>query len=206
MQKKVIVEKMRDQSERLKHLLTEFTTADNHSVSEIENVLKETEQLSRTFAAYRFLAEHKEISNDINVHMKIMDVVSKQEEAKAEIREQAKPIESVAKPVEVIGKESEIIEEKIPVKEPEVILKQGSEKNNNSLKRIEFGLNDKYRIINELFNHNTVEFTTALNQLNMTGSWEDAEDYLDSLKSLYGWKSELPLVKIVYATSQKRFH
>ena len=204
MQKKVIVEKMRDQSNRLKHLLTEFSSSANHTVSEIEAMLKETEQLTRILSAYRFLAEPKGISNDIDVHLKIMDAVSKQEEAKAEIKEQVKPIEPAVKPVEIREHKTEIKpEEKIQEKEPDVTGPEN--KNGVSLKKIEFGINDKYRIINELFNHNMVEYATAVNQLNMTGSWEDAEDYLDSLKNVYNWKNDLPLVKILYATSQKRF-
>lgn len=211
MQKRVIVEKMKDQSQRLIHLLTEISADDNHSVAEIDHVLKETEQMARILSAYRFLTEHKEISNDINVHMKIMDVVNKQEEAKAELKETIKQPESVAKTedavVEPVVKEEEVkkvVTEKLTETTPKQDISEGSIMN-PSFKKIEFGLNDKYRIINELFNHNNAEYTTAINQLNMTHSWEDAENYLDSLKSVYSWKSELPLVKTLYAITQKRF-
>lgn len=216
MQKKVIVEKMKDQSQRLRTLLAEFVSEDNHSVAEIETVLKEAEQLSRILSAYRFLAEHKEIANDINVHMKIMDVVSKQEEAKAvpvvvginETIKQPEPIikfeEVVSKPVEKIEEVKTVVPEKIVEATTKEDLSDDSIVSSN-LKKIEFGLNDKYRIINELFNHNNAEYTTAINQLNMTPSWEDAENYLDSLKSVYSWKSDLPLVKSLYAITQKRF-
>ncbi|MDP2385922.1 MAG: hypothetical protein Q8M29_06105 [Bacteroidota bacterium] len=216
MQKRVIVEKMKDQSNRLKHLLTEFSSEDNHSVVEIEQILKETEQLSRILSAYRFLTEHKEISTDINVHMKIMDAVNKQEEAKAVpiaigIKETIKQPEPIIKFVEVPVKPVEKVEEvsnSVPEKLVETTLKEDISDDsidNSNLKKIEFGLNDKYRIINELFDHNNAEYTTAINQLNMTHSWEDAENYLDSLKSVYSWKSELPLVKMLYTITQKRF-
>ncbi|HEY1040091.1 MAG TPA: hypothetical protein VGF30_11830 [Bacteroidia bacterium] len=208
MQKKVIVEKMKDQLQKLDHLLKEFSAAENHTVAEIEQVLKETEQLSRVLSAYRFIAEHKEISNDINVHMKIMDVVSKQEETKIELKEQAKPIEPAVKPVEKV-EEKVIVEEKKTVPESAEIKRTEdaieTPKSNSALKKIEFGLNDKYRIINELFHQNQAEFTTAIGQLNMTHSWEDAQNYLDSLKGLYNWKSDAPLVKTLYTICQKRF-
>ena len=210
MQKRVIVEKMKDQSQRLMRLLSEFSADGNHSVAEIDHVLKETEQLARILSAYRFLTEHKEISNDINVHMKIMDVVNKQEEAKAELKETIKPQEPVAKPEELVKPVAK--EEEIKMVNAEKTIETTAKQDisevpiiNPSLKKIEFGLNDKYRIINELFDHNNAEFTTAINQLNMTHSWEDAENYLDSLKSVYSWKSELPLVKTLYAITQKRF-
>ena len=211
MQKRVIVEKMKDQSQRLKHLLTEFSSDDNHSVVEIEQILKETEQLSRILSAYRFLTEHKEISTDINVHMKIMDAVNKQEEAKAELKETIKQPEPIIKFEEVLAKPVEKVEEiksSVSEKLVETTLKEDISDDtidNSNLKKIEFGLNDKYRIINELFDHNNAEYTTAINQLNMTHSWEDAENYLDSLKSVYSWKSELPLVKMLYTITQKRF-
>ena len=128
-----------------------------------------------------------------------------------EIKEIVKPSEPIVKqeevvaaPVQKVEEVKNLVVEKVvePVAKQDV-LKESSD--SSSLKKVEFGLNDKYRIINELFNHNNAEYTTAIHQLNMTHSWEDAEDYLDSLKSLYSWKSELPLVKTLYAVTQKRF-
>jgi hypothetical protein len=77
---------------------------------------------------------------------------------------------------------------------------------NNTIKKIEFGINDKFRIINELFGQSQIEFNTAVEQLNSCVSIEESENYLNNLKIIYNWKSESQLVKTFFALNHKRFN
>jgi hypothetical protein len=77
---------------------------------------------------------------------------------------------------------------------------------NKTIKKIEFGINDKFRIINELFGQSQIEFNTAIEQLNSCVSIEESENYLNNLKIIYNWKSESQLVKTFFALNLKRFN
>ena len=77
---------------------------------------------------------------------------------------------------------------------------------NKTIKKIEFGINDKFRIINELFGQSQIEFNTAIEQLNSCVSIEESENYLNNLKIIYNWKSESQLVKTFFALNHKRFN
>jgi hypothetical protein len=73
------------------------------------------------------------------------------------------------------------------------------------IRKIELSINNKFRIANELFEQNQQEFQAAFQQLNSINTWEEALHYLESLKQIYKWKDENPLVKNFYALVQKRF-
>jgi hypothetical protein len=72
---------------------------------------------------------------------------------------------------------------------------------NNSKNRVAvdirslIGINEKFQFINELFEGNVNEYTAAINQLNTYPSYQEAEAYLNSIKSIYNWKDEEPLVE-----------
>ncbi|HEX7415043.1 MAG TPA: hypothetical protein VF411_13445, partial [Bacteroidia bacterium] len=89
----------------------------------------------------------------------------------------------------------EKIEEIIPISTTESI----------ALKRIEFSINDRFRIINELFAQSQTEFQAAWQQINAITTLEESVFYLDSLKQIYDWKKESDLVKTIYALANKRF-
>jgi hypothetical protein len=207
MQKKVIAEKLREQAEKLQKLLPLLSSPENLQSKETENILLETEQLSRILAAYKFIGEHKELFSDLNVHLKIMENINKQDEVRT-VTENTETKEEI-KPVVTPEPKKEVAAEKKPEpqKTAEPVHKEEKVGENKIItrKKIEFGINDKYRMINELFHQSNPEFTAALEQLNMTETAEDAEHYLDSLKSLYSWKTEHPLVKMLYSLTQKRF-
>lgn len=57
------------------------------------------------------------------------------------------------------------------------------------------GINEKFQFINELFEGNTNEYSAAINQLNNYTSFSEAESYLNSIKEIYKWKSDAPLVE-----------
>jgi hypothetical protein len=207
MQKKVLAEKLREQAEKLQKLLPLLSSPENLQPKETENILFETEQLSRILSACKFLGEHKELFSDLNVHMKIMENINKQDEVRT-VTETTEEVKSST--VVVPNPKPEVAAEKKPEPQktnPEPIHKEEKlgESKIITRKKIELGINDKYRMINELFHQSSAEFTAALDQLNMTESQEDADRYLDSLKTLYSWKTEHPLVKMLYSFTQKRF-
>jgi len=229
--------RLKENVETVKQLLNDFSQKSSNSAIDTEHLLVAIEKLYRALSVNKFLLENKEISSDLNVHLKIMDVVSKQEEAKIEITPTQKndtiieeptvvkiePIVEVkVEPVTV--KIEPIVETKVePVvikSEPITVTNKESNLEQNATieeitaqvitnakaaKRLEIGINDKFRMINELFAQNNVEYTTAIEQLNVCMSLEESEDYLNNLKALYSWKSDAPIVKTIYALNQKRF-
>jgi hypothetical protein len=73
------------------------------------------------------------------------------------------------------------------------------------IKKMEIGINDKFRIMNELFGQSQLEYSTALEQLNLCENLEESENYLNNLSVLYQWKQDAPLVKTLFAINHKRF-
>jgi hypothetical protein len=70
---------------------------------------------------------------------------------------------------------------------------------------LSIGLNDKFRFINELFAQNSSEYNIAIEQLNSMQQWNETELYLNSLKSVYGWKESNESVKYFFTLIRKRF-
>ncbi len=222
MNEKIANARLKENIETVKQLLSDFSQKSNNSAIDTEHLLVAIEKLYRALSVNNFLLENKEVSSDLNVHLKIMDVVAKQEEAKIEVVPTPKndtiieepvivkiePIVEV-KPEPVSVKIEPIVETKAePIIEKEPTLEEITAQaitNAKLAKRLEIGINDKFRMINELFAQNNVEYTTAIEQLNVCMSLEESEDYLNNLKALYSWKSDAPIVKTIYALNQNRF-
>lgn len=213
--------RLKENVEKVKQLLTDFAQKQDNSAIETEHLLVAIEKLYRALAVNKFVLENKEISGDLNVHLKIMDTVAKQEEAKIETVPSPKNDTIIEEPVivkiepivevkqEVVNtiKEEPVVE-KIPELQPNASIEEITAHTittTKAAKRLEIGINDKFRMINELFAQSNVEYTTAIEQLNVCSSLEESETYLNSLKALYNWKSESPIVKTIYALNQKRF-
>lgn len=213
--------RLKENVEKVKQLLTDFAQKQDNSAIETEHLLVAIEKLYRALAVNKFVLENKEISGDLNVHLKIMDTVAKQEEAKIETVPSPKNDTIIEEPVivkiepivevkqEVVNtiKEEPVVE-KIPELQPNASIEEITAQTittTKAAKRLEIGINDKFRMINELFAQSNVEYTTAIEQLKVCSSLEESETYLNSLKALYNWKSESPIVKTIYALNQKRF-
>ncbi len=222
MNEKIVNARLKENVEKVKQLLTDFSQKLDNSAIDNEHLLVAIEKLYRALSVNKFLLENKEVSSDLNVHLKIMDAVAKQEEAKIETDSTPKndtiieepvvikiePIveikpETVSVKIEPIveQKKEDIIEKELTIEE----ITAQAITNAKLTKRLEIGINDKFRMINELFSQNNVEYTTAIEQLNACMSLEESEDYLNNLKALYSWKSDTPIVKTIYALNQKRF-
>ena len=72
-----------------------------------------------------------------------------------------------------------------------------AEKRTDSISDINtaIGINEKFQFINELFEGNLNEYTAAINQLNNYTSFSEAESYINSIKEIYKWKEENPIVE-----------
>jgi hypothetical protein len=71
--------------------------------------------------------------------------------------------------------------------------------------KLSVSINDKFRLINELFASNANEYNIAIEQLNNVGTKEEADTYLKGLKSIYHWDEENEMVKRLIAMNHKRF-
>lgn len=185
MQREFILAQMKEAAELVK-MYIEQLEADSHLThAEAEEFLLQTQKLYRNLSVYEHSLKNDEIAGDLKVHLKIMQTVANIE-ANAVVEKIAEPVAEVKE----VKQETPI---EIKFVEP------------GSLRTIELSINNKFRIANELFSQSQVEFQAAFQQLNAMTTFAEAERYLDSLKEIYKWKDENPLVKSFYAVVQKRF-
>lgn len=165
----------------VKSLLIDIDENIHPSVDEIDKLSKRLDVLSEQIVIYKFLQTQKELSPSFNIHLKVMEkvntVVTADTIGTSTIKETANAINS-----------NDHIEGTV-----------------NVARKIEMGLNDKFRMINELFKTSTTEFNLAIEQLNLFESLEKSAAYLDELKRLYNWKDDSELTMRLYQLNQKRF-
>lgn len=152
------------------------------SVSEVEKLSEKVNKLGEELVIYRFLKTQKELSPNFNIHLKVMEQVTANEEKVPVTNDVTLPEATV------------VATNHVPV---ETVVK--------TIKKIELGLNDKFRIINELFNQNSTEYNLAMDQLNLIESLAASEAYLTELKNLYNWKNDHELTLRLFQLNQKRF-
>jgi hypothetical protein len=165
----------------VKSLLIDIDENIHPSVDEIEKLANRIAVLDEQIVIYKFLQTQKELSPSFNLHLKVMEkantVIPPETIATSAIKETAK----------------------------EIIANDHIEGTVNVSRKIEMGLNDKFRMINEMFNKSTTEFNLAIEQLNMIESLEKSETYLTELKRLYAWKDDHELTIRLFQLNQKRF-
>lgn len=147
------------------------------SVSEVEAIIAKTNSLAEQLVIYKFLKTQKELSPNFNIHLKVMEQATAKEEKVSLENDVSEPVNSEGSTLDVAI----------------------------SIKKIELGLNDKFRIINELFNQNSTEFNLAMEQLNLIDSLQNSEAYLNELRNLYSWKNDHELMLRLFQLNQKRF-
>ena len=126
-----------------------------------------------------------------------------------EIIEKTETIEIIV--VDEPTKENQTTKEEVVVEVKEttttissVKVETSTPKPSKPFKKMEIGINDKFRIMNELFGQSQLEYSTALEQLNLCENLEESENYLNNLSVLYQWKQDAPLVKTLFAINHKR--
>lgn len=179
-------------------------------------------QANKLVAAYTVLKEQKEVSPELDLHLKLMSV----EAPKPELLVEKKPETKTAEPI-LENTKPEVKPEMIPVVEekkqivPEPLVTSETEKTpepvrtvtppvstpsfHQDIPKLTVSINDKFRLINELFASNANEYNIAIEQLNNVSSRDEADTYLKGLKSIYHWDEENEMVKRLIAMNQKRF-
>lgn len=66
------------------------------------------------------------------------------------------------------------------------------------------GINEKFQFINELFEGILNEYNAAMNQLNNYPSYNEAEAYLNSVKAIYKWDDENPVVEKFFSIVRRK--
>lgn len=182
MQRDLIIQQLKEEAQKVTQHAAQLEQDGVLTRIEVEQFLSDVEKLYRNLAVYAHVLKNQ---GDLQVHLKIMQSVPPVETPPV--------IEKKEEPVQLI------IEEKVE----EIISVTTSE--NTPLKRIEFNINDRFRITNELFAQSQQEFQVAWQQLNAITTLDESIFYLDALREIYGWKPDSDLVKTIYTSVNKRF-
>lgn len=147
------------------------------TVRECESLQQMLVKLQENLAVYTFHKREKELSPNFNLHAK----VSLQNKAEPIEEKMAEPVAEIKEEVKDVSVESKI------------------------LSAMSVGVNDKFRIINELFKQNGGEYNIVVEQINSLPTWNEAEMYLNSLKSIYHWNDTSEVTLLFYSLAKKRF-
>jgi len=163
----------------VKALLIDIDENIQPSVTEIDVLNAKVNELSEQIAIYKYVKSQKELSPSFNLHLKVMEKTPEaKEEPKKEQKKTVDEMESASRHESQFATEA---------------------------KKIELSLNDKFRMINELFKQSTTEFNLAMDQLNTIHVLPNSEAYLRELMNLYGWTDGDELTKRLFQLNQKRF-
>jgi hypothetical protein len=105
-------------------------------------------------------------------------------------------VETVSTPEEPVEEESQTIPEPLPVTA------------NNTGKDIRsfIAVNDKYQFISELFSNDKDRYNEVLDEINKTGTYPEAEEWLRSdLAVQQGWNNDNMTVQMFYSTVSQFF-
>ena len=169
----------------VKSILIELDENIHPSVDDIEKLGEKINVLNEQIAIYKFLKGQTELSPSLNLHLKVMEKTTGKEE------EEIKSAQAIS--------QNEILA--FNASQPGEI-KSGS---NQNVKKLELNLNDKFRMINELFNTSSTEYNLAMDQINSMPDLEKSIAYLNELKNLYRWKEDHEMVIQLYKINLKRF-
>ena len=193
MQTDLLFKQLNTSLAELKTVIEKFEKYNPPSASSAEQLHNAITQTNKMISAYLVLKEQNEVSPELNLHLKLMEVVPP-----TEIVEIVK-----AQIVEPII----IVEEKINTPEPAKIVDSIAESvtAQSNYPKLNININDKFRFINELFSANSTEYNIAIEQLNSANSLQDARNYFKGLKEIYFWKDDNELAKTLNALIEKRF-
>ena len=211
MQTDILYKQLTTKLDELKTAIERFEKHTPPSTAYAEQLHMAINEANKLISAYVVLKEQKDVSPDLNLHLKLMNVTAAQQEVKEQVKAEilveklevkempnvellqpmaeVKPIAVNATPV-VEKKSVEIVFEKPEVK---------------TYPKLAINLNDKFRFINELFAGNTNEYNIAIEQLNNVDSMDEASAYIKGLKSIYNWDDNHEMVKNMNGLIQKRF-
>jgi hypothetical protein len=189
------LQRLRENISEVAHALESFL--DIHvqpTADECNTLQQQLYELQESLAVYKYGKTNKELSPSFNLHSKVS-------EQQPVLNEAEKP-EIPAPPTS----KSQVVETPA-VKEIPTSKQEEPEKQNTTPqdKRLEINLNDKFRFINELFKQNQLEYALAIEQLNTINNTLETDNYLMSLKNIYGWNEQSEVVKRLYTLARQRF-
>ena len=200
MQTDILQKQLQTSLQELKTAIDKFEKHPSPSTQYAEQLHTAIHQSNKLVSAYLVLKEHKDVSPDLNLHLKLMNVPTAEEKAAivVPIKEQEviEPVKEIVKPIEVI--KEPVIEKVI---EPIVEIKPQAKE----FPKMAININDKFRFINELFDSNATEYNIAIEQMNSVNSLNEMMSYLKGLTSIYEWKEDSEVVKNLFTLAQKRF-
>jgi hypothetical protein len=211
MQTDILYKQLISKLDELKTAIERFEKHTPPSTTYAEHLHTAINEANKLVSAYVVLKEQKDVSPDLNLHLKLMNIETAQKEVKEEVKtphieekqtvaelpkETITPQKEDLKPIEV---KTEPIAEKKPV---EIVFEKPEIK---TYPKLAINLNDKFRFINELFAGNSNEYHIAIDQLNAVNSLDEANAYIKGLKSIYNWKDDHEMVKNINGLIQKRF-
>lgn len=200
MQTDILQKQLQTSLQELKTAIDKFEKHPSPSTQYAEQLHTAIHQSNKLVSAYLVLKEHKDVSPDLNLHLKLMNVPTAEEKAAIVVpikeQEAIEPVKEIVKPIEVI--KEPVIEKVI---EPIVEIKPQAKE----FPKMAININDKFRFINELFDSNATEYNIAIEQMNSVNSLNEMMSYLKGLTSIYEWKEDSEVVKNLFALAQKRF-
>jgi hypothetical protein len=211
MQTDILQKQLQTSLQELKTAIDKFEKHPSPSTQYAEQLHNAIHQTNKLVSAFLVLKEHKDVSPDLNLHIKLMNVPTPTEKAAiiepikeqvveptvVIVKEEIKPIQEEVK-LPVIEKVAEPVAEKTPAQVIETPIKK-------ELPKITININDKFRFINELFASNATEYNIAIEQINVVSTIHELNNYLNGLKSIYEWREDSEVVKNLFALAQKRF-
>jgi len=204
MQTDILQKQLHTSLQELKTAIDKFEKHPSPSTQYAEQLHTAIHSANKLVSAFLVMKEHKDISPDLNLHLKLMNMPTSEEkkaiiepikeqiiaETKAiEVKEEVKPIE--------VAKETVVEKTIVPEREIMPIIKE--------LPKMSININDKFRFINELFGSNATEYNIAVEQINSILSEEELNNYLKGLSSIYMWKEDHEVVKTLFSLAKKRF-
>ena len=209
MQTDILLKQLYSSLEQLKITIDKFEKHSSPSTQYAEQLHIAMHQCNKLVSAYLVIKEQKDLSPDLNLHLKLMNVPTPEEKSAIIEPIIATVVEPIAVKQEIAS--IEIVNEPRTEKMKEVVLEknQPQEINSTSMSKefpkIAININDKFRFINELFDANVNEYNIAIEQINAVSSLIEMNNYLKGLKSIYQWKEDNEVVRNLYALAQKRF-
>jgi len=208
MHKTIAINKADGQIKRLMNILSN-TNVNQLDRSAINVLLQELLDTQKSLNILEFFVNQQEISPEINIHLKLM------EEERASVSENKEEIKNetldfvenkITEGAEDSSDKSSLKQDKSEHHdEAPVVGKANYYNNTEKSKKLEISLNDKFRMINELFNQNQQEYQIAIEQLNAVGTLQESEVYLNSLAELFQWDKDKAAFKILVRIVTKRF-
>lgn len=200
MQTDILLKQINERIQELKGQLNDFEGVIHPDSDMADRLNDELQKLVRLLGAYTFIRQQQELSPQLNLHMKVA------EKTQPVVKESI-VAETVSEPVkqEPMKQEPVIEPVKTVAAEPQKEIAETGVPGRQTVSQIQISINDKFRLINELFKSNAVEYGIAVEQINAIGNWTDTQIYLTGLKNIYGWDEEHEMVKKIFDLSKKRF-